>query len=69
MASDRERMTELIQVLNKASESYYAKDEEIMSNFEYDALYDELEALEEKTGVILSNSPTQKVGYTSVDFL
>ncbi|MBP5453484.1 MAG: hypothetical protein J6Y09_02585, partial [Lachnospiraceae bacterium] len=63
MASDRERMTELIQVLNKASESYYAKDEEIMSNFEYDALYDELEALEEKTGVILSNSPTQKVGY------
>ena len=69
MASDRERMTELIQVLNKASESYYAKDEEIMSNYEYDALYDELEALEEKTGVILSNSPTQKVGYTSVDFL
>ena len=41
MASDRERMTELIQVLNKASESYYAKDEEIMSNFEYDALYEE----------------------------
>lgn len=69
MADTKGRMTELIQILNKASESYYAKDEEIMSNYEYDALYDELVALEEETGVILSNSPTQKVGYASVDFL
>ena len=69
MASDRERMTELIQVLNKASESYYAKDEEIMSNFEYDALYDELVRLEEETGVVLAGSPTQTVGYEAVDEL
>ena len=69
MADVMGRMTELIQVLNRASESYYAKDEEIMSNYEYDALYDELVALENETGVILSNSPTQKVGYESVDFL
>lgn len=69
MAGTNERMTELIQILNKASEAYYAHDEEIISNFEYDALYDELVALEEKTGVILSNSPTQKVGFESVDYL
>ncbi|MBO4616420.1 MAG: NAD-dependent DNA ligase LigA [Lachnospiraceae bacterium] len=69
MADDRSRMTELIQILNKASESYYAKDEEIMSNFEYDALYDELVTLEEKTGIVLAGSPTQKVGYAAVDFL
>ncbi|MCQ2519585.1 MAG: NAD-dependent DNA ligase LigA [Lachnospiraceae bacterium] len=64
-----ERMRELVEKLNKASESYYAKDEEIMSNYEYDALYDELVALEEETGVVLSNSPTRKVGYEAVDFL
>lgn len=69
MAGTDDRMTELIHILNNAAEAYYAKDEEIMSNYEYDALYDELVALEEKTGVILSNSPTQKVGYESVDFL
>lgn len=69
MAGTGDRMTELIHILNNAAEAYYAKDEEIMSNYEYDALYDELVALEEKTGVILSNSPTQKVGYESVDFL
>lgn len=69
MADDRSRMTELIQILNKASESYYAKDEEIMSNFEYDALYDELVTLEKKTGIVLSNSPTHNVGYAAVDFL
>ncbi len=69
MADYNTRMTELIRILNEASASYYAKDEEIMSNFEYDALYDELVELESKTGVIMSNSPTQKVGYESVDFL
>lgn len=69
MTDKGNRIKELIRILNNASESYYAKDEEIMSNFEYDALYDELVALEEETGIILSNSPTQKVGYKSVDYL
>jgi DNA ligase (NAD+) len=63
------RMKELINILNKASEAYYAKDDEIMSNFEYDKLYDELLALEKETGVVLTNSPTQHVGYASVDEL
>lgn len=64
-----QRMRELVDLLNKASESYYAKDEEIMSNYEYDALYDELVKLEEETGIVLANSPTQNVGYEAVDFL
>lgn len=64
-----ERMRELVEILNIASESYYAKDEEIMSNFEYDALYDELVKLEAETGIVLSNSPTQNVGYEAVEFL
>lgn len=64
-----ERMRELVELLNKASESYYAKDEEIMSNYEYDALYDELVSLEKSTGIVLSNSPTRNVGYEAVDFL
>lgn len=63
------RISELVEILNRASESYYAKDEEIMSNFEYDALYDELVRLEEETGIVLPQSPTQNVGFESVDFL
>lgn len=63
------RMKELIAVLNDASRAYYAKDREIMSNFEYDRLYDELEALEKETGVVLANSPTVSVGYEAVDEL
>lgn len=63
------RMKELAELLNRASESYYAKDSEIMSNYEYDRLYDELTALEKETGVILSNSPTVRVGYEAVDDL
>jgi len=63
------RMRELAALLNKASESYYAKDTEIMSNFEYDRLYDELEALEAETGMTLSGSPTARVGYEAVDEL
>ncbi|MBP3218305.1 MAG: hypothetical protein J6M46_08040, partial [Lachnospiraceae bacterium] len=55
---DRARMRELIDLLNRASQAYYAQDTEIMSNYEYDALYDELTALEEKTGVVMSDSPT-----------
>lgn len=63
------RMKELIGILNQASYAYYAKDTEIMSNYEYDALYDELVALEEETGMVLSNSPTVNVGYEAVDEL
>lgn len=67
--SKTERMKELIAVLNKAAYAYYAKDMEIMSNYEYDALYDELVLLEEETGVVLSNSPTIHVGFEAVDEL
>ena len=63
------RMKELVDILNEASKAYYAKDEEIMSNFEYDALYDELVQLEEETGVTLAGSPTVSVGYAAVDEL
>lgn len=56
-------MREKIEILNKAAKAYYQDAEEIMSNFEYDKLYDELEALEKETGVILAGSPTQQVGY------
>ena len=63
------RMKELVEQLNLASKAYYAQDMEIMSNREYDALYDELVLLEEKTGVILTNSPTVNVGYEAVDEL
>lgn len=64
-----ERIKELNQILKKAAEAYYAKDIEIMSNFEYDALYDELVALESETGMILAGSPTQTVGYAAVEEL
>lgn len=57
------RIKELIAQLNEAAKAYYQEDREIMSNYEYDALYDELCALEEETGTIFNNSPTQKVGY------
>ena len=63
------RMNELVGVLSEASRADYMEDREIMSNFEYDKLYDELSALEQETGVILSNSPTQKVGYEVVSAL
>lgn len=64
-----ERMKQLIEQLNEAAKAYYAEDREIMSNFEYDALYDELTALEEETGMTLSGSPTVSVGYEAVDEL
>ncbi len=64
-----ERIKYLVDILQKASKAYYAEDQEIMSNFEYDKLYDELEALEQETGVILANSPTQNVGYEAVEEL
>lgn len=59
----KERLKELVSVLNEASKAYYQKDTEIMSNLEYDKLYDELAALEKETGIILANSPTIHVGY------
>lgn len=65
----RNRMKELVSILNKASEAYYAQDTEIMSNFEYDRLYDELARLEEITGVTLADSPTVHVGYEAVEEL
>ncbi|MBP3239740.1 MAG: NAD-dependent DNA ligase LigA [Oribacterium sp.] len=56
-------MKELVKTLNEAARVYYVEGNEIMSNFEYDRLYDELEALEKETGVVLSGSPTQRVGF------
>ncbi|MCR4739841.1 MAG: NAD-dependent DNA ligase LigA [Lachnospiraceae bacterium] len=65
----KERIKELTELLNRASKAYYQEDREIMSNFEYDKLYDELTALEKETGIVLSDSPTVKVGYEAVDEL
>lgn len=56
-----ERMKELIQTINAADAAYYKFDDPIMTDQAYDQLYDELVALEGKTGIILSSSPTQKV--------
>ncbi len=64
-----ERMRELVSLLNEASKAYYAQDTEIMSNYEYDRLYDELTELEKITSVILTDSPTVKVGYEAVEEL
>ena len=68
-SSKIDRIKDLVEQLNAASESYYAKDQEIMSNYEYDKLYDELVELEKETGVTLANSPTVNVGYEAVDEL
>lgn len=57
------RMKELVALLNQASKAYYQESREIMSNLEYDKLYDELVELEKKTGIVLANSPTVNVGY------
>ncbi len=64
-----ERIKELVQKLKEASKAYYAEDREIMSNREYDALYEELERLEKETGIVLSDSPTVNVGYEAVEEL
>lgn len=58
-----QRIKELITILNKANKAYYQDNEEIMSNLEYDGLYDELVSLERETGIVLSNSPSVNVGY------
>lgn len=64
-----DRIHELVNLLNKARYAYEQEDEEIMSNYEYDKLYDELKALEEETGTVLNNSPTVNVGYEVVSDL
>lgn len=69
MDAKTKRMKELVELLNQASKAYYQQDTEIMSNLEYDALYDELAALEQETGLILSKSPTQNVGYEIISEL
>lgn len=56
-------MKEKIQHLNEANKAYYQENREIMTNYEFDKLYDELKAIEEETGIVLSNSPTINVGY------
>ena len=69
MENKMQRMKELIPILVQAAKAYYQEDREIMSNFEYDRLYDELASLERETGVILSGSPTQQVGYQVLEEL
>lgn len=64
-----ERIRELTDKLNEAAKAYYSEDREIMSNLEYDKLYDELVELEKKEGVVLAGSPTAKVGYEALSEL
>ena len=61
MEQDVKRMKELINILNEASIAYYQNSMTIMTDYEYDKLYDELVDLESKTGMVLSNSPTNRV--------
>lgn len=63
MEQKRQRMQELIAILNEAGKAYYQNAEEIMSNLQYDKLYDELVELEKELGITLANSPTVNVGY------
>lgn len=67
--SAAEQIKELVQKLNEAAKAYYQEDREIMSNREYDALYDQLEKMEKETGIVLADSPTVNVGYEAVDAL
>lgn len=64
-----ERIKELVKVLSESAKAYYAEDREIISNFEYDKLYDELVELEKETGMVLANSPTVTVGYEAMEEL
>ena len=63
------RMKEIIPLLNAAGKAYYQESREIMSNREYDALYDELILLEDASGIVMSNSPTHQVGYEVISEL
>lgn len=64
-----DRIKELVKILNEAGKVYYSGADEIMTNYEYDRLYDELVTLENKTGMIMSDSPTHKVGYETLSEL
>ena len=64
MEAKQQRIEELVQQLNKASAAYYNGQDEIMSNYEWDALIDELTAQEQETGYILPESPTQNAGFS-----
>ena len=63
MEQKKLRMQELVELLNRASKAYYQEATEIMSNYEYDKLYDELLELEKELGITMANSPTVNVGY------
>lgn len=65
----RKQLAEKVAFLNEAARAYYQESREIISNQEYDRLYDELEALEKKSGIVLSTSPTVNVGYQVVSSL
>ena len=66
MNDKQERMQELVSCLNRASHAYYVMDDPIISDMQYDKLYDELKALEEETGTVLPDSPTIRVGDTTL---
>ena len=65
----KKEMKEISARLLAASKAYYAEDTEIMSNLEYDSLYEQLERLEKESGIVLAGSPTMKVGYEAVEEL
>lgn len=63
MENKKQRIQQLVEQLNLASKAYYNGQDEIMSNYEWDALFDELTSLEAETGYVLPDSPTQNAGY------
>ena len=69
METSLQTMKKLVEKLNAAAKAYYQEDREIMSNLEYDALYDQLLEMEKETGTILANSPTVNVGYEALESL
>lgn len=69
METALQQMKDLVRKLNEAAKAYYQEDREIMSNREYDELYDRLEKMEKETGIVLADSPTVNVGYEAVDSL
>ena len=69
MEDRHEEIREKVQLLNQAARAYYQESREIMSNLEYDRLYDELVRLEKETGIVLASSPTVNVGYEVVSDL
>ena len=68
MEEKKKRMLELVELLNRARRAYEQDDAEIMSNYEYDKLYDELLGLEQELGTTLASSPTVNVGYEAVSY-